>query len=68
MSTTTVTRCDFCGAKQIPSDKERWGILIIGRMERATLEGTARDICPVDIARLRQVAGDIPLVRVLQAR
>ena len=58
MATSTTTYCDFCNAKQLPTDVERWGVLIIGRQEKGpAVRGVARDVCPVCIARLRQVAG-----------
>lgn len=43
MTTTTTTRCDFCNAAQVPSEKDRWD-----RLETKKL-----DCCPVCIAKMR---------------
>lgn len=58
MTTTTVTRCDFCNAAQVPSEKERWGTLMVGPYSKGNQTVTAipRDVCPVCIARMRGAA------------
>ena len=61
MSTTTVKTCDFCGARMIPSDARKWGVLVIGpyrqiESEKVTsgyVSGESRDVCPVCIAKMR---------------
>ena len=53
MSTTTITRCDFCGAGQVPSERERWGVLAVGQLKGGTILAPPRDVCPVCIAKMR---------------
>ena len=53
MSVETQRLCDFCGAAQTPSDRERWGVLMVGPLHNGTVQGIARDICPVCIEKRR---------------
>ena len=53
MSTTTITRCDWCGAVQTPSEREKWGQLVIGPLVNGVVKAPARDVCAVCVAKMR---------------